>query len=96
MVYSFASFLCNDYNTVSQTVVHKPPVIHDSLTGGPQQSAGTFGRKSIAKIVSDTEQMKIPVHPYLCLLKLPLLVDLQQKVLVLSITSCPTITLKIL
>jgi hypothetical protein len=33
------------------------------------------------------------IHPYMTVLKLPLLDDLQQKVreLVLSITSCPTI-----
>jgi hypothetical protein len=47
--------------------------------------------KSIAKIASDTERIK--VHPYMSVLKLPLLVDLQQKVdeLGLSITSCPSI-----
>jgi hypothetical protein len=51
-------------------------------------SAVGIGRKSIAKIVSNIEQMKnTPIH---VLLKLPFLVDLKQKVceLVLFITSC--------
>jgi hypothetical protein len=37
-------------------------------------SARDFRRKGIAKIVSDTEQIKM--HPYMSVLKLPLLVDL--------------------
>jgi hypothetical protein len=47
--------------------------------------------KTIAKIVLDTERMK--VHPYMSVLKLPLLVDLQQKVgqLIISITTAPSI-----
>jgi hypothetical protein len=47
--------------------------------------------KNIAKIVSDTERIK--VHPYMSVLKLPLLVYLHLKVgeLGLSITSCPSI-----
>jgi hypothetical protein len=51
-----------------------------------RRSAGCFGRKRIAKIISDTEQMKNTQ-------KLPLLVDLQQKVgvLVLSITSSSSV-----
>jgi hypothetical protein len=33
------------------------------LPGGPRQSAASFGRKSVAKIVSDTEQVKnTPIH----------------------------------
>jgi hypothetical protein len=52
---------------------------------------GGFRRKITAKIVSDTEGMED--NPYMPVLKLILMVDLQQKVgeLVLSITSCPTI-----
>jgi hypothetical protein len=57
---------------------------------GPRRSAGAFGRKSTAKIVSSTVQIKIHTT-YISLLKLPLLIDLAQKVceLVLPITSCP-------
>jgi hypothetical protein len=38
---------------------------------------------------------ELKIHPYKSVVKLPLLVDFQQKVgkLVLSITSCPTITI---
>jgi hypothetical protein len=44
-----------------------------------RRSAGGFGGKSIAKIVSETERMKnTPIHT--SVLKLPLLADLQQKV----------------
>jgi hypothetical protein len=53
--------------------------------------AGSFGRKSIEKIVPDTERMKnTPTH--ICA-KTALLFDLQQKVgeSVHSINSCPTI-----
>jgi hypothetical protein len=51
-------------------------------------SAGCFGRKVIARIVSDAEQIK-KIHP--CLLKL--LVYLQQKAgeLVLPITCCSSV-----
>jgi hypothetical protein len=51
-------------------------------------SAGGFGRKSIAKIVSYTQRMK-KTHPYMSVLKLPLLIDLQREGL--SIASCSTI-----
>jgi hypothetical protein len=47
-------------------------------TNGPWRSAGCFGRKSIAKILSDTERMKM--HPHVSMLKLRMLVDFQQKV----------------
>jgi hypothetical protein len=53
-----------------------------------RQSTGSFRRKSIAEIVSDTEQIK-KMHT-ICLLKLLLLVELQQEAgeLVLSMTAC--------
>jgi hypothetical protein len=60
---------------------------------GPQNgwSAEVSGRK-IARVILDTERIKI--HLSMLLLKLSFLVDLRQKVgeLVLSITSCPSIT----
>jgi hypothetical protein len=58
-------------------------------TGGTPLSEFVFGRKIIANVVSDTEGINL--QPYTSVLKLPLLVDLQQKVgeFVLSITSCP-------
>jgi hypothetical protein len=48
-------------------------------------------KKSTARIVSDTEQMK--VHLFMSVLKLPLLVDLHKNVgeVVLSLTSCSPI-----
>jgi hypothetical protein len=57
-----------------------------------QVVCGGFGRKGITKIILDTERMKnTAIH--VCVLKLPLLVELQHKVgeSVLSITSCPSI-----
>jgi hypothetical protein len=89
-------------------------VAHGDSPGGPRRSAGGFRRKSIVKLVSDTERMKnTPTHIYICIyiyiyiyiythththisvLKLPLLVDVQQKVgeLVISVTSCPSFTI---
>jgi hypothetical protein len=58
------------------------------VSGGPQ--AVSEG-KALQKFVSNTSQMK--TQTYISVLKLPLLVDLQQKVgqLVISITSCPSI-----
>jgi hypothetical protein len=59
--------------------------------GGRRRSAGGLGRKSIAKIISDTERMKnTPLH--VCA-KIALLVDLQQKVgeIVISTISCPSV-----
>jgi hypothetical protein len=49
---------------------------------------GGFGRISIANIVS--------IHPYLAVLQLPLLVDIQQEEgeLVISIIWCPSIIIK--
>jgi hypothetical protein len=62
------------------------------LSADHQWLADGFGRNSIAKIVSDTEQMK-KMHPYMSVLKLPLLVELEQKVgkLVLYKTSSPSV-----
>jgi hypothetical protein len=38
-------------------------VVRGGLPGGPRRSAGGFGRKIIAKIMSDTERMKTtPIH----------------------------------
>jgi hypothetical protein len=58
---------------------------------GSRWFAGGFGRKSIAKMCQTLNELKL--HPYMAVLKLPLLVDVQHKVgeLVLSITSCPSI-----
>jgi hypothetical protein len=35
-------------------VVHGPPVVCSGLPGGPRQSTGSLGRKSIVKLISDT------------------------------------------
>jgi hypothetical protein len=45
------------------------------VTVSKRGNSGYFGRKSIAKIVSDTVLMKI--HTYMSALKLPLLADIQ-------------------
>jgi hypothetical protein len=54
--------------------------------GGPRR----FKKKALQKLY---QTQRIKIHPNLSVLKLPLLLDLQQKVceLVLSITSCPSI-----
>jgi hypothetical protein len=61
-------------------------------TDGPRRSAGCFGRKSIAQIVSRhlTNEKR---DPHMSVVELPLLVNLQQQVgeLVLYVTSCPTV-----
>jgi hypothetical protein len=58
------------------------------VRGGPQAVSEEI---TLQKIISDTERVKI--HPYMSVLKPPLLVDLQQKVgeLVRSITFCSSI-----
>jgi hypothetical protein len=76
------------HTSVSHSVVSGPPVVHCGSSASPQKSAGGFVRKSITKIVSDSERMRnTPI--YVCA-KLPFLVDIQQNVgeLVLSIISC--------
>jgi hypothetical protein len=57
---------------------------------GSRRSACGFETKT-AKIASDTKRMEI--HPHMSVLKLPLLVDFQQRVgeLVPFISSCPSI-----
>jgi hypothetical protein len=66
-------------------------VVSGGSPGGTRQTAGGFGRKSTAKLYQILKECK--THPYMSVLKLPLLVDFQQKVseLVLSTTSCPSI-----
>jgi hypothetical protein len=39
-------------------MVRERPVVHGGLLGGPLRSAGGFRRKSISKVVSDTERVK--------------------------------------
>jgi hypothetical protein len=58
---------------------------------GPRWFACDFGRKAVQKLYRTLNECKI--HPYMSVLKLPSLVDLQHKVgeLVLYITSCPSI-----
>jgi hypothetical protein len=78
------------YVSVPQNVVRRQLVVRGGSPGGPRQSADSFVRKGIAKIVSDTERIKTtPIH--VCA-EAEFLVDLQQKIgeLVLSITSCPS------
>jgi hypothetical protein len=67
---------------VNQTVVRG---------GSPSGPQAVSEEKTISKIVSGTEWMRN--HTCMSVLKLPLLVDLQQKVgeLVLYITSCPSV-----
>jgi hypothetical protein len=64
-------------------------VVCSGLPGGPQQFQGKI--KALQKLYQILNEWKI--CPYMSVLKLTLLVDLQQKVgeLVLSITSCPSI-----
>jgi hypothetical protein len=54
-------------------------------------SAGGFGRKALQKLYQTLKELKI--YPHMSVLKLPLLVGLQQEIdeLVLPITSCSTI-----
>jgi hypothetical protein len=65
-------------------------MVRGGSPGVPRRSAGGFGKKGIAKIVSDAELLR-----NMSVLKLPLLVDLQQKTgeLVPSMTSCPSINI---
>jgi hypothetical protein len=67
------------------------PLTFSVTCSGFQTGLQWFRRKSIAKVVSDIEHVKI--HLYMSVLKLPLLVDLQQKVdeLVISITYYPSV-----
>jgi hypothetical protein len=45
------------------TMVREQPVVHGGLLGGPLRSADGFRRKSISKVVSDTERVKTtPIH----------------------------------
>jgi hypothetical protein len=55
-------------------------VIHGDSPGDPRRSAGRFGRKGVAKIVSGTEGMKSAPIAYMSVLKLCLLAEVQQKV----------------
>jgi hypothetical protein len=55
-------------------------VILSGSPGGPRRSARGFERKSITRIESETECMKNSLHPDISVLKMSLLVDLQQKV----------------
>jgi hypothetical protein len=48
------------------------------LLGGPRRSEGSFGTKIFAKFYQILNELKI--HPYMSVLKLPLLAALQQKV----------------
>jgi hypothetical protein len=63
-------------------------VVRGRWPGDPSRSTGGFGRKNIAKMCQALNERKI--HPYMSVLKMHLLLDLQQKVgeLVISITSC--------
>jgi hypothetical protein len=49
------------------------------------------GTKALQELYQTVNKLRI--HPYMSVLKLPFLVDIQQKVgkLLLSITSCPSI-----
>jgi hypothetical protein len=66
------------YKSVSETVVR----------GGPQTVSE---EKALQKLYETFNELKI--HPQRSVLKVPLLVDLQQKVgeLVISITYCPSV-----
>jgi hypothetical protein len=59
-------------------------------TGGPQWSASGFGRKSIAKILRDLKELR--VYSYMCVLKVPFLVDQQKRTRIsfFSVTPCPS------
>jgi hypothetical protein len=72
-------------------VISGPPVVPSGCPGDPRHFAGDYGRNIISKFVSHTKEIK-NTHIYVCV-KLPLLVDLQQKLgpLVFPVTSCPTI-----
>jgi hypothetical protein len=48
--------------SISQTLAIEPLVVLGGSPCGPPQSAGGFGRKSIAKIVSDTKNENTPIH----------------------------------
>jgi hypothetical protein len=63
-------------------------VVCGSLPGGPQAD---LEEKALEKLYQILTERKM--HPYMSVLKLPLLADFQQKVgkLILSTTSCPTI-----
>jgi hypothetical protein len=54
-------------------------------------SVAISDEKALQKLYQTLNEREI--HTYMAVLKLPLLVDLQQKIaqLVLSVTSCPTI-----
>jgi hypothetical protein len=69
-------------------VVCRPLVVYGSLTDRPP---AVSEEKALQKLYRTLNERKI--HPYMSVLKLPLFVDLQQKIgeLVLSTISCPTI-----
>jgi hypothetical protein len=84
--YAVWFYLVTQAEPASKAVFHKLWSM-----GAHQVVRGSFRRKSIAKIVSDTEQMK--KKTYMSVLNLPLLVELQQYAgkSVLSLTYCPSI-----
>jgi len=69
------------WSSVSQTVVRG---------GSPSGPQAVSEEKALQKLYQTLNELKNT--PYMSVLKLPLLVDLQQKVgeLVISITSCPS------
>jgi hypothetical protein len=74
-------------SSVSQTMVHGPPEVRGGSPGKPLEE------NALQKLHQTLNEFKI--HSYMFVLKLPLLVELHQKVgeLVLSITSCPSIVI---
>jgi hypothetical protein len=71
-------------------VVRGPPVVHGDWPGGAR---AVSEEKAFLKLYQALNEWKI--EPQMSVLKLPLLVDHQQKVCerVLSLTSCPSIVI---
>jgi hypothetical protein len=76
---------------VSQNVVRGPPVVRGGSPGGPQAASEEGGLQKLYQTLNEWK-----IRPYMSVLKLPLLGDLQQKVveLALSITSRPSVIIK--